>query len=263
MPKMKKIFSLLILLLLPNLILASEFKAPLAAVFEESVGAFYQMPAEKLRLDIGNSFDLVTTSINNNKLSVGADFFTYTRLRTAGNFKFPVETSDYYFGLNTAYFDTVASVPVDYRLRVAHISSHLVDGLADSLTFKRLPFVYSREFADFLALANFGNFRVYIGVNFLYSTKPKDFALFHPQIGFDYQYEIYDNISIKAAYDFKLIGIESKYHGVSNYRAGVNIASSKGVGIFLGFYGYNGKSMHGMFFNERDDYSGFGFNFLF
>ncbi len=242
---------------------ASEFKPPVASVFEESVGAHYQFETEKLRLDIGNSFDLFALSVADNKMTIGADFFTYTRLRTAGNFKFPVETSDYYFGLNSAYFDTLGTMPMAYRLRVAHVSSHLVDGLADSLTFKRLPFVYSREFADFMAMATLGDFRVYAGVNFLYSTKPKDFSLFHPQLGFDFEHKLSNSISIKGGYDFKLVGIADKYHGVSNYNAGIAFNTPYSTQIYIAFYGYNGKSMHGMYFNERDDYTGIGFNFLF
>lgn len=260
---MKKIYVLCLAILLSSFVHCAEFKSPLAGVFEPSIGAFYQFSSEKLRLDIGNSFDLYKSTVCSNKISVGADFFTYTRLRTAGNFKFPVETSDYYFGLNSAYFDTVAKMPIAYRIRVAHISSHLVDGLSDSLTFRRLPFVYSREFVDILAAISMADLRLYAGVNFLYSTKPKDFALFHPQIGFDYQYNLSDNISFKAGYDFKLVGIDSKYYGVSNYRAGFAYKTNSDVQIFLGFYGYNGKSMHGMFYNERDDYTGIGFNFIF
>lgn len=260
----KKIIQILTSLVLASFMLsASEFKPPVASVFEESVGAHYQFETEKLRLDIGNSFDLFDLSVNENKMTIGADFFTYTRLRTSGNFKFPVETSDYYFGLNTAYFDTLASVPMAYRLRVAHISSHLVDGLADSLTFKRLPFVYSREFADFMAMTTLGDLRVYAGVNFLYSTKPKDFALFHPQLGFDFEHKLSNSISIKGGYDFKLVGIADKYHGVSNYNAGIAFNTPYSTQIYIAFYGYNGKSMHGMYFNERDDYAGIGFNFLF
>ena len=73
---------------------------PLTAnVFEPRIGAMYQLSAEKLRLDIGASFDLADLKLFDGvETRFGTDFFTFTRLRSERGFKFPVETSDYFFG---------------------------------------------------------------------------------------------------------------------------------------------------------------------
>lgn len=244
---------------------ALNFKPFTANPIEPRVGSFYQFDTENLRLDIGTSIDLKTFQLaDSNYISIGADFFTFTRLRTAGNFKFPVETSDYYFGLNTTFSDFLFNTDLKYRFRFAHISSHLVDGLADSTTFSREPFVYSREFIDIAAAYEvFNSFRLYSGVNILYSTKPKDFLLLHPQIGFDYSYPIINSISLETGYDFKLVGIEQQLNPVHAAQFGLKYQTDNNTGVFLSLYYYNGKSLHGMFFNEKDSYLGFGFQVLF
>ena len=225
---------------------ALNFKPLTAAIFEPRIGAFYQFDSEKLRLDIGSSVDLKTYKFeNNDKLSIGADFMTYTRLRTAGNFKFPVETSDYYFGVNTCLTDSIFNLPFSFRVRFAHISSHLVDGFADSNTFKKMPYVYSREFIDLLAAVQLDEFRLYCGVNILYSVKPKNFTLLNPQLGLEYEHKLYSWLNITAAYDFRYLGIDGALNPVHSSQAGFKFITDNNVGLFLGAYYYSGKSMHG------------------
>lgn len=240
------------------------FKPLTAAIFEPRIGAFYQFESEKLRLDIGTSVDLKTfTKEDGDKISIGADFMTYTRLRTAGNFKFPVETSDYYFGLNTCITDSMFDLPFSYRIRFAHISSHLVDGYADSSVFKKQPYVYSREFIDLVAAVQLCDFRVYCGLNILYSVKPKDFLLLNPQIGFDYEHKLLSWMSATAGYDFRYVGIRGDLYPVHAAQAGLKFTTENNAGLFLGMYYYSGKSMHGLFFDEKDNYLGFGFQVMF
>ncbi len=259
----KAIFALFIFMMSVNLH-ALTFKPLTAGVFEPRIGAFYQYESEKLRLDIGTSVDLKTFELaDKDKISIGADFMTYTRLRTAGNFKFPVETSDYYFGVNTSITDSMFNLPFSYRIRFAHISSHLVDGYADSTIFKKEPYVYSREFVDLLAAVQLNDFRVYAGLNILYSVKPKDFLLLNPQIGVEYEHKLLNWLSVSAGYDFRYVGISHELYPVHNSQAGLKFITDNNVGLFFGAYYYSGKSMHGLFFNETDNYFGIGLQVLF
>src|SRR5205823_6124554 len=82
---------------------------PYAGKIEARIGGSREFPGDKLRLDIGASFDMLTLYepveqahhyYYHTQLTLGADFFTWTRLRSTGNFKFPVEAVDYYFGVN-------------------------------------------------------------------------------------------------------------------------------------------------------------------
>jgi hypothetical protein len=239
--------------------------SPLTAyVFEPRTGAMYQFQPDKVRLDIGTSIDLATFPVNDKEIiSIGGDFFTYTELRTAGNFKFPVETSDYYFGLNGAITYKSENREYSARLRLAHISSHLVDGLANGLVFTQMPFVFSREFVDAVGAFKIDYYRFYLGSMILFSTKPKNFLLINPQAGMDFDLPIMKGISLKAGYDFRLIGISGAYNGVNSAEAGFVFHTAQNAGFSVNLLMYQGKSMHGLFYNVYDSYIGAGFRIFY
>lgn len=76
-------------------------------------------------------------------LQIGLEGLAWSRLQALSQFRFPVETVDYFFG---AFFTWVQSPDVGWKLRISHISSHLVDG-ADSITGGSSS-KYSREFVE-------------------------------------------------------------------------------------------------------------------
>ena len=248
------------------------FKPLTANHLESRIGFFYQPDTENLRLDIGHSLDMYEffsdkNSDKNLTVRAGGDFFILSRLRSDGKMKFPVETSDFYFGLNgsamwkSVFFD---KIDCSMRLRIAHISSHLVDGYTfqrdDTTFFREAPFVYSREFADLIFAYNFENyFRFYIGGTYIFSTIPRDVNKFVPQFGFDFQIPIYRFVDIFGGYDFKLQGSETLVNcGMNSLQAGILFNLSKNIGISLNYYYYSGYSIHGMFYNQKDNYNGFG-----
>lgn len=239
---------------------------PLAAnTFEARTGSFFQFGAEKLRLDIGASFDLHRFDLpDSGKVSVGGDFFTYTRLRSEGNFKFPVETSDFYFGVNGSYTGKIFGQNIGGRIRVAHISSHLSDGLAkgDSL-FNPKSFAYSREFVELTGTITFESVRFYAGLNYVFSTKPKNPNPLIPELGFDMTIPVNSWLKFRAGYDFKLTGISRIYSGVNSAQAGLMFMTSDNAGVMLNLYGFDGRSIHGLFYQQRDSYLGVGFQFFF
>jgi hypothetical protein len=218
-----------------------------------------------LRLDIGASLDLLEPLARDTSgewLTVGADFMTYTRLRSEGNFKFPVETVDYWFGLNTKW--QVPSSPLHARLRIAHISSHLVDGLADSTaTISPKPFVYSREFAEVLIGWHLGSLRPYAGFTAMWASQPKTPERFWPQAGIDAVIDLGSAWSVRAGYDWKLIGIDGAWAPQHAAQAGLAYTPWKGRGLALNLYGYDGRSMHGMFYTSFDSYIGLGLQILY
>lgn len=242
------------------------FEPPVAAQIEGRIGTLYQTNVNKLRLDIGNSFDL-TTAFHSNKLKVniGADLMTFTRLRSVGQFKFPVETTDYYFGINSTFI--LKSENDSYwtsRVRVAHISSHLIDGLAKNRIFEQMPFVYSREFIDLIFAFNLHKkdkvkLKIYGGSNFIFSYLPKNINLIEPQLGFDLKHKLLSqNLEFVVAYDIRLLGQDNNYIGSNSLQTGINYLTSETKSIFFGYYYYSGQSMHGMFLKEYDRYHGIG-----
>lgn len=263
-----KLFALLIIAFAASLPAAAFenllFRPLVANTFESRVGCSYRESDEKVRLDIGASIDLAEFKIGDDALRIGGDFFTYTRLRTAGNMKFPVETSDYYFGLNASSRFKWLERDFTARLRVAHISSHVVDGLSNDTVFTRTPFVYSREFLDVALATEFGPVRPYIGLCYVFSTKPKDPDPLVVQLGADLDYPLSfaQWVHVSAGYDFKLPGIDGVYTGVHTAQMGLLFKTSAHTGIFAGAYLFDGRSIHGMFYRERDSYGGFGFQLV-
>jgi len=260
----RKIIILLVLLSVNSLAVELLLFKPLTAnPFEARTGFLFQSANGSLRLDIGASYDLLNFKTAGMKSSVGADFFTYTRLRHEGNFKFPVETSDYFFGLNYAIkFDWKKQSFI--RFRLAHISSHLVDGYTDNVNnFIREPIVFSREFIDLVFAQYVNGFRYYLGLNYIFSTIPKTPNRVAPQLGFDNEITINDYLYLVSGIDFKLIGIDNVWRGNTAVQFGLKFVTSSNYGIFVGAYYYQGRSMHGQFFNDLEKYFGLGFQLLF
>lgn len=74
----------------------------------------------RLWLEAGFGRDIV--KIHN--VNIGAEALVWSRLRQLSDFRFPVETADYFFGL----YSTFDLLNAKHRFRVSHISAHLVDG---------------------------------------------------------------------------------------------------------------------------------------
>lgn len=251
------------------------FKPLLANPFEARVGTIYDNTNDRLRLDIGTSLDLMNIYQDSiNILKVGTDFMTYTRLRSEGKLKFPVETSDYFFGVNISgkyLFDHNNDLGqqnqninfLEYRIRIAHISSHLVDGYTNKdYEFLQSPFVYSREFVDAVCALNIDDTRIYLGLNSIFSTQPKNFTAFIPQTGIEHKLNIFQNLDITAGYDIKLVGINKILRATNAFQAGLLYGENNSPKIFAGIYYYSGPSIHGMFYNNIDKYFGIGFQVI-
>ncbi|MFI5202243.1 MAG: hypothetical protein ACHQNE_07640 [Candidatus Kapaibacterium sp.] len=75
-------------------------------------------------------------------VQLGLEGLAWSRLRALSDFRFPVETADYFFGM----FFTKSEGSDEWKLRISHISSHLVDG-SDSIAGGSSSH-YSREFVE-------------------------------------------------------------------------------------------------------------------
>ncbi|MBT8380507.1 MAG: DUF1207 domain-containing protein [Ignavibacteria bacterium] len=236
-----------------------------ANILEPKVGFQYLFKIEKVRIDIGTSHDLVKWKTDEQSFSIGADFFTYTRARSEDNFKFPVETIDYMFGINGGFKSSFKKNEWGARLRLSHISAHLVDGYYDSETQKwldgREPFVFSKEFIELMGYYKTYGLRVYAGFTYNFHIIPEEIKKGILQIGFDYYSEHLRTSTFTPfiAYDFKLTGIE-KYSGNNIISAGIKFgeSTSRGFSILISYF--SGKSVHGEFYDLTENYASIGIN---
>jgi hypothetical protein len=238
---------------------------PFTANFlEPKAGFHFSLSRSDIRLDIGTSVDLYRYENNNTVLSFGGDLFTYTRLRGAGEFHFPVEAIDYLFGINSGYRIIKNSTEYGLRFRFSHISAHFVDGhfdyasgyWRDSLT----PRVYSREFAEFFPFIRYNGLRLYTGYTYILNVTPDYLGRNIVQGGFDYFF--INNIltfTPFAAYDLKFQKITA-YEANHRLSLGIKFGSYNKKGFSISFVYYSGRSIHGEYFDFKDTFSTIGFN---
>ncbi|MBI9070100.1 MAG: DUF1207 domain-containing protein [Melioribacteraceae bacterium] len=273
---MKKL--VLLILLLSNVIVNAQDKFEIfpddlliqpfsANTIEPKMGFVFQTSGNELRLDIGNSLDLLRYNVSEKEsISFGADLFTYTKLRKEGDFHFPVDAVDYLFGLNWGYVKKLDNSEFGVRLRFSHISAHLVDGRYDKKNMEwveeHLPRVYSREFIEFFPYYKFNNLRVYAGYTYIYHIDPGYIGKNNYQAGFDYYLcgVINSFITPFAAYDIKIVDIDGKTAN-NSINIGVKFGKPFGKGFSVYYHYYSGKSVHGEFYEFKKDYSAIGVNF--
>lgn len=227
---------------------ADPFPQPIANPLEGRIQIF-ATTADALRFDIGASPSMYAVD---SSFRVRADFFTLSRMRSAEAMKFPVETIDYWFGLSAAW--KPESLPVSLRLRLAHISAHFVDGTPWPFRADSVVPIYSREFAELLVSTTHGPVRLYGGSTFIWSGHNPEFARLIPQAGVEVRQQLDDKMIMQAAYDGKLVGYRGVYLPQHCLQAGIVYRHRTDVegGIFL--YRYEGRSIHGMFADQRDSY---------
>ncbi len=164
---MRRIFFLLVLFL-PLCVNAQSIWRPLASSFLEPnrFATIYDHEATRLVLEAGYATEFLHT----NRVDFGAEILIWSGLKTLDNFRFPVETADYFFGIN-AILPAFPTFPFfTSRIRLSHISSHLVDGTKDSVV-GGASSKYSREFVSFeteyLPFLGELPFRAMLGVKYI------------------------------------------------------------------------------------------------
>ncbi len=239
---------------------------PFAAnTLEPTLGFLFHTSENELRLDIGNSLDFVRVTNCGSTYAFGADLFTYTRLRKEGNFHFPVDAVDYLFGINFSWKMNFDGIEAGARLRLSHISAHMVDGHYENTlnVWKddQNPRVYSREFFELMPYLKFNNIRIYAGITYIFHIDPDFLKKDNYQLGFDYfaPVELFGVIYPYLGYDLKLIHPDA-YTANNSIVAGFKFGKKYGRGISLYFQYYSGHSVHGEYFDKKVDYSAIGIN---
>ncbi|MGK9367464.1 DUF1207 domain-containing protein [Melioribacter sp. Ez-97] len=236
-----------------------------ANILEPKLGFLFHTSNNELRLDIGNSVDIIRWGGGSEYFSVGADLFTYTLLRSESDFHFPVDAVDYLFGLNASWKVRQGFDSYGIRFRLSHISAHFVDGHYDWETNDwrdgKKPRVYSREFVELIPFYQIESLRVYAGFTYLFHVDPEYIGKDIYQFGFDYFYDGFfkTNLYPFLAYDFKLQHI-GKYSATHNIMAGLKFGKSGGRGISLYFNYFSGNNFHGEYFDTKENYFSIGFN---
>ncbi len=302
------------------------YRWPYASKVAPRIGGSVESSNDKLRLDIGGTVLLFSNSrvisfykyggddvsfhgdngandsskrivklwsLSTDYVVLGADFFTWSRLRSEANFKFPVEAVDYYLGLygsvrlneiGDRYTYPHGSNEIEQRrtsyiasLRVAHISAHLVDGDPEFLTENDAPAVHSREFIDLSFAVDHlfwkgawiagvhrprnGFLRPYLGAQWLFSTIPDTLGRITPYVGIDASIQVLDGKgpALRVGYEFRL-NTEYKTIGEHSFRAGVKLSDVYDNGVVIEGGYSSGRSPYGQYFDRKEEYFSLGFS---
>lgn len=243
------------------------FEPVRASVYEPRVGAIIHAEDTRLRLDIGNAIDILRfapASMPSLRWALGAEFFTWTALRRTADFHFPVDAVDYLFGIYaSAVLAHDEHLALESRLRLSHISAHLVDGSYEKSTATwrngQLPRVYSREFFEWMLTARIDDvLRPHLGVQYIYHIDPPDLGKVALQLGAEYMPHLAEQVHPYIAYDLRVItvGATSAVHAA---QVGARVGSRHGAGLNVFVAWYTGLGEHGEYHDQRFSWWGPGF----
>jgi hypothetical protein len=251
---------------------------PLIANHQEPrVGVRIEIGTNRLKLDIGSSLDMLGYSFDGERkkqLRFGADFFTYALTTNFQDHRLQVDAVDGFFGGHIVYRTDEERSALVLRLRILHLSAHMVDGHFDNEagTWRdgREPIPFTRDFGELLATYSFPAGAVsimpYIGTSYATLVRPSDMKRWGGLCGvemnsgdafgkvFGKPFELY------LADNFTLAGIPA-WVGTNIFEVGTKFGSWEGSGIRLYLNYASGMELFSQYYNVRNSKWGIGFAF--
>ncbi len=252
------------------------FKPLASNVYEPRLGVLYFPDDRSLKVDIGNSIDIIKFEdlLVNTKLTFGIDFMAYGLASSYQGKRLQIDALDGFFGGNgTLSYNVDTKKTYKFRFRIIHNSAHLVDGSYNSSTgtWKNnyLPVPYAKDFAELTSVRESkisgGNYRLYFGVSYSMLIRPDLLKRWAFNSGFElYLNDILGKVLNKdaiiyLAYHYSLIGIP-KYMGNNTLSTGVKLGEvyNKGVNFYMSYH--LGMNYFSEYFTYRINKFGIGFN---
>lgn len=252
------------------------FTPLIANVYEPKLGVLYFPDDRSLKVDIGNSIDIIAYNnlILNSKLSLGIDFMAYGLASSYEGKRLQIDALDGFFGGNATFsFFYNNDTKYKIRFRIIHNSAHLVDGSYNSSngTWKNnyLPVPYARDFMELTATREqnigTGNYRFYFSPSYSVLVRPAILKRWSFNAGGElYLNNLIGKVFEKStnvffAYHFSLIGTPV-YRGNNTIIAGIKLGEvySKGVNFYMSYH--TGMHYFSEYFSKRIDKFGIGFN---
>ena len=247
---------------------------PIKANYEEPrFGIQYLIKTNDLKVDIGNSSDILSFNFPQNKsrLTLGVDFFAYALATSYEGHRLQIDALDGFFGGNASFSKIFDDWEFQARFRIVHNSAHLVDGHydlnEDDWMNGNRPIPYTRDSGELTIayLKRFSNVFLKFYASVMYSTlvRPKmekwlgnagyEFVL--PSLfGVFFQ----EPVSPFVTTHFYLDG-NPDYTFNSNTMLGIKIGKWQGKGVVFYFDYFNGYHYLSEYFLQRKEQIGIGF----
>jgi hypothetical protein len=282
---MRKFYLILLLFIAPAYFAQTNFEflpsglnfLPLRANNQEAkMGVLYYPNNNNLKLDIGNSVDLLSFQFpqTESKLNLGIEFMAYAKVIGYQQQRLQIDAIDGLFGGNLTYLKKYSSNSLSFRLRVIHNSAHLVDGdwFATSFPFYWSkpggPMLFTKDFIELIAAhilaMPYYNIRYYGGPAYAYRVRPSALQRFSGCFGLEVNSdkifgEVFEKpANIFIASHFNLAGVP-KYSLSNQTQLGVKFGNWNGKGINFYLSYFTGNDFFGEYYNVRVSKFGIGF----
>lgn len=249
--------------------------SPLRAnVQEPRIGVFKYFGTANLKVDIGNTIDVFGYSIPSPSLrfTAGIDFMAYAFVTGAQGLRLQIDALDGFFGGNITVSKQEDESRLLLRLRILHLSAHMVDGhyslRAKQWIDNREPIPFTKDFGE-LVVANVienasTTVRYYGGISYATLVRPVELERFAFLVGIELSNsEILGSVlshdaSPFIANHFTVSG-NPVFTGNNQTQIGIKFGSWNGKGVVLYLAYYTGNSFFSEYFDERVQIVGAGF----
>ncbi|MCF8412120.1 MAG: hypothetical protein K9G44_01805 [Melioribacteraceae bacterium] len=247
--------------------------SPKASFQEARVGILYYPSDANLKVDIGNSLDILNYSneFRSITISTGIDFFAYAWSKTIAGNRLQISALDGFFGGHLTVIKKNKSDKIYGRFRFIHNSAHLVDGNWNSKDKKWRddyePIPYTKDFAELQigTIRKMAEFELNFYSSFSYATLVRPASM--NEFGFNAGSEIYYKYSnslfgkpsnVFIAYHF---GLEGKPNLIPTHNILIGNKfgeiGNEGVVLYLSYL--YGNTPFNEFFLNREERFGIGF----
>lgn len=239
---------------------------------EAKLGVLYYTATSNLKVDIGNSIDLILfrdVFSERDAISAGVEFMAYAYSTSYKGYRLQIDAIDGFFGGNVLYTKG-ASI---YRFRFIHNSAHLVDGAYDGSELKwindRLPIPYTRDFAELIYSGKIhyaeSEVRYYGGMSYSVRRRPEELRRSSFIAGAEYHHPALLGTFLGSRANLFFI-LNGNMNGLPAYTLSTNIQGgvkfgeweSKGLLLYVSYY--IGNDVFSEYYANRVKRLGIGFS---
>ncbi len=246
-----------------------------ANMHEAKLGVLWYPKNGNLKVDIGNTIDLIGVKYPASYLTAGVEFMAFADVIGYEQLRLQINAVDGFFGGNFSYTIFEEEKKFAFRFRFIHNSAHLVDGNWWTTEYPRKwakpngPIPFTRDYAELLAselLPAFNSqLRYYGAVSYSFKIRPQELK----QLNFSAGFEIHNDkifseglfnrpIYLFLAHHLSIAGYP-KYTASSHSQLGIKFGKYESKGILFYFSLYNGNNFFSEFYDQRVTNLGFGF----